>query len=107
MGRGPKVGATAIIWAFTTGSLGICVPIIQLTGTIGLLLPVAVIISAGAGTIAIWQDMLYQRRQLPKLVHTLQTLGQRVESLEAICSTTDLSLMSPHQSQDSKDATNL
>jgi hypothetical protein len=53
MNNGMKIGVTAIIWAFGTGMLAICIPLIKLTNS-GIILPLSVIIGVSLSTIAIW-----------------------------------------------------
>ena len=52
-GAGFKLAATAIIWGFATGMLGICIPLVSMTDS-GVILPLAVIIGASFTTAVVW-----------------------------------------------------
>lgn len=52
-GAGFKLAATAIIWGFSTGMLGICIPLVSVTDS-GFILPLAVIIGASFTTAVVW-----------------------------------------------------
>ncbi len=51
--RGYKVGTTAIIWAFTTVIMALCIPLISIEQN-GMILPILVILGSNITTIAIW-----------------------------------------------------
>jgi hypothetical protein len=51
--RGYKVGTTAIIWAFTTAIMALCIPLVSVD-RYGIILPIIVIVGANITTIAIW-----------------------------------------------------
>ncbi len=55
-GNGGKIGATAIIWGFATGMLAICTPLVNITDS-GIILPLAVIVSAAGSTLSIWLNI--------------------------------------------------
>ena len=90
-GQVSKVFATAIIWAFATGMLGICVPLVSLTNS-GVILPLLAIFGASLSTIVVWRPLNPRVRQLTEQVANLQTLEQRVKNLEAICSSPEFDL---------------
>lgn len=52
-GNGVKIGATAIVWGFSTGMLAICIPLVSITES-GIILPLTVIMGAMFSTLAIW-----------------------------------------------------
>ena len=85
---GVKIGATAIIWGFATGMLGICVPIISISES-GITLPLVVILGANITTIIVWYSGSYKSR---KSVQDLQKIEERVRNLEAICSDKELDM---------------
>jgi hypothetical protein len=62
-GKGSLIGLTAIIWAFATGMLAICIPLVSITKT-GLILPLAVILVAGIGTTVVWLSPIMQREKI-------------------------------------------
>ncbi len=51
---GIRVGATAIIWAFATGMLAICIPLVSMTRS--PLLPLAAIAGATISTVVVWHQ---------------------------------------------------
>lgn len=53
LGKGSKIGATAIIWSLGAGMLAICIPLVSMTGT-GIILPLSVILGVTIATIAVW-----------------------------------------------------
>ena len=83
LGKGALIGITAIIWAFATGMLAICIPLVSMTGS-GLILPLAVIIGAGVGTAVVWLSPVQQFRKISELTNTIQALEQRVMNLETM-----------------------
>ncbi len=80
-GKGALIGNTAIIWAFATGMLAICIPLVSMTKT-GLILPLAVILVAGIGTAIVWLSPAQQGRKISELTNTIEVLEQRVLTLE-------------------------
>jgi hypothetical protein len=83
LGKGALIGITAIIWAFATGMLAICIPLVSMTGS-GLILPLAVILGAGVGTVVAWLSPIQQLRKISELTNTIQALEQRVINLETM-----------------------
>lgn len=81
--KDPKVRATATIWGFATGMLGICIPLVAITES-GLILPLLVALSAGGGTAAVWLLPDKRQKEEIQLVQTLKTLEERVVALETI-----------------------
>ena len=63
LGKGSKIGATAIIWGFATGMLAICIPLVSMTES-GIILPMAVILGATASTVVVWLSSGPQRRKI-------------------------------------------
>ncbi|MDJ0701760.1 MAG: hypothetical protein QNJ46_00630 [Leptolyngbyaceae cyanobacterium MO_188.B28] len=101
-GQVAKVFATAIIWAFATGMLGICVPLVNSTNS-GVILPFLAILGASVSTIVVWRPPNPRVRQLTEKVANLQTLEQRVKNLEAICSSPEFDLQKALKQIESKD----
>lgn len=83
LGKGALMGITAIIWAFATGMLAICIPLVSMTGR-SLILPLAVILGASVGTVVVWLSPIQQLRKISELTNTIQALEQRVMKLETI-----------------------
>jgi flagellar basal body-associated protein FliL len=79
------IGITAIIWAFATGMLAICIPLVSMTES-GIFLPMAVILVAGIATIVVWfsSSSIQQEQKIAQLVNTIEQLEKRVMNLETI-----------------------
>ena len=75
LGKGSKIGATAIIWGFATGMLAICIPLVSMTES-GIILPMAVILGATASSVVVW---LSSGQQLRKIAEKELSAGE-VES---------------------------
>ena len=101
-GQVSKVFATAIIWAFATGMLGICIPLVRLTNS-GVLLPLIAMLGASASTLMIWRPLQRRPQQLLEQIANFQTLEQRVKNLEAICSSPEFDLQKLLKQVESKD----
>jgi hypothetical protein len=84
-GKGYLIGITAIIWAFATGMLAICIPLVSMTES-GIFLPLAVILVAGIGTIVVWfsSSSIQKEQKISQLVNTIEQLEKRVMNLETI-----------------------
>ena len=102
-GQVSKVFATAIIWGFATGMLGICVPLVGLTDS-GVLLPLLVMLGASGSTLMVWRPPQRRIQQLPEQMTTFQALEQRVKNLETICSSPDFDLQKSLKQMESKDS---
>ncbi len=63
-GSGIKIAATTIVWAFSTGMLGICIPLVSRTES-GIALPLAVILGATTSTVVIWLSSSLDRLKSP------------------------------------------
>lgn len=77
-----RVRATSIIWGCAVGMLGVCIPLTAITKSGAI--PVAVIIAAGAGTVAVWRDS--SRSPSSKIAE----LEARIIDLETISSSLEL-----------------
>ncbi|MBE9116035.1 hypothetical protein IQ249_09025 [Lusitaniella coriacea LEGE 07157] len=67
-GQVSKVVATAFVWGFATGMLGICIPLVSVTQS-GVVLPAIAILGASVSTIAIWlssQQSIPENSELTK-----------------------------------------
>ncbi|MGV2831870.1 hypothetical protein [Myxosarcina sp. GI1(2024)] len=81
-----QVRTTAIIWGLATAMLGICVPLTAIAQS-GVILPLAVIIGAGAGTVSVWRNT--RRSDLNTITQSqdrLLAIETRIIDLETICS---------------------
>jgi hypothetical protein len=87
-----RVAATSRIWVLATVMLAICIPLSAITGSV--LLPIAVILAAAVGTIAVWRSSDNQSKTSPLLTNSVKHLEQRVSNLEIICSSQELDLHS-------------
>ncbi len=84
--KGYKVGTTAIIWAFATGMLAICIPLTAITKS-GAILPLAVIIGASGSTISVWKNSTKSNlNKITQFQEKFATLETRIIDLETICS---------------------
>lgn len=79
--KNPKVQATAAIWGCATGMFGICIPLTAITKS-GALLPLLVVLGAGAGTAAVW--LAPEKRRSEEMVQMVEALEERVTNLEVI-----------------------
>lgn len=91
LGKGAKIGVTAIIWGFATGMLAICIPLVSITKT-GLILPLVVVLGAGGSTAVVWLGSSQQTRKIFELTHSIRALEQRVITLETIANTDDIAI---------------
>ena len=80
--NGFKVGTTAIIWAFATGMIAICIPLVAMTKS-GIILPLTVILGATTSTVVIWRN---DNQKAIESSRNLQHIEQRIQDLETICS---------------------
>ncbi|MEQ8995350.1 MAG: hypothetical protein RID53_02465 [Coleofasciculus sp. B1-GNL1-01] len=82
-GAGFKLAATAIIWGFATGMLGICIPLVSMTDS-GVILPLAVIIGASFTTTVVWLSFNRVSRNTLELSNTIESLKEQEATLETI-----------------------
>ena len=99
--KGNRVAATLIIWAFATGMLAICIPLVENTGS-GTILPLAVILGATISTVGVWRSSDNQSRS-PLLANSIKELQQRMSNLEIIYSSQELDLQSRIKQLESRD----
>jgi hypothetical protein len=100
--QGPKIATTAIIWGFATGMLAICIPLVAITES-GPILPLAVILGASGGTLAVWHSAERESAKFSQLKSTVKQLNERVITLEAICSSNELEIQRRFQELEPKD----
>lgn len=80
----PRVQVTQMIWGCAAGMFALCIPLSAVTrGT--AILPAAVAVGAGAGTVAIWQSDSRSKQKLES-DQTVRSLEERIVNLEAIAS---------------------
>ncbi|ELR97589.1 hypothetical protein [Gloeocapsa sp. PCC 73106] len=77
MGNGALIGMTAIIWAFATGMLAICIPLVSMTKS-GLILPLTVITGSTIATVVVWMSNFNRL----SLRNTIKSLEERINNLE-------------------------
>lgn len=82
-GAGFKLAATAIIWGFATGMLGICIPLVSMTDS-GVILPLAVIIGASFTTTVVWLSFNRVSRNTVELSNNVESLKEQEATLETI-----------------------
>jgi hypothetical protein len=88
--RTPNIVATGLIWGFSTAMLGICIPLVAITGS-GIVLPLSVLLGATIATVVVWRSSA-RSASSPRLTGSVYELEQRVANLEAICSSNELNL---------------
>ncbi|MEM7578455.1 MAG: hypothetical protein AAF316_01155 [Cyanobacteria bacterium P01_A01_bin.80] len=79
---GVKVGVIAIIWAFATGMMAICIPLVSISRS-GIILPLFVILGVCTTTISIWRS---GNQKVIASSNDVQEIEQRVRDLETIIS---------------------
>ncbi|MEQ8466034.1 hypothetical protein [Coleofasciculus sp. E1-EBD-02] len=82
-GAGFKLAATAIIWGFATGMLGICIPLVSMTDS-GVILPLTVIIGASFTTTVVWLSFNRVYRNTVELSNNIESLKEQEATLETI-----------------------
>jgi hypothetical protein len=82
-GAGFKLAATAIIWGFATGMLGICIPLVSMTES-GVILPLAVIIGASFTTTVVWLSFNRVSRNTFDLINSIESLNESEATLNTI-----------------------
>ncbi|MEQ9670831.1 hypothetical protein [Coleofasciculus sp. G2-EDA-02] len=82
-GAGFKLAATAIIWGFATGMLGICIPLVSMTES-GVILPLAVIIGASFTTAVVWLSFSQVSRNTFDLINSIESLNESEATLNTI-----------------------
>jgi hypothetical protein len=82
-GAGFKLAATAIIWGFATGMLGICIPLVSMTDS-GVILPLAVIIGASFTTTVVWLSFNRVSKNTLELSNTIESLKEQEATLDTI-----------------------
>lgn len=91
LGKGSKIGATAIIWGFATGMLAICIPLVSITKS-GFILPLVVVLGASGSTAVVWLSSGESTRKISELTDSIRALEQRVINLETIGNTDEFPL---------------
>jgi hypothetical protein len=89
----PRTGVTYAIWGFATGMFALCIPLVALTRG-SVIIPAAVALGAGAGTIAVWRSDRHSKQRL-EAEQNVRSLEERIANLEAIASHAELDI--PHQ----------
>jgi len=86
----PRTKGTSIIWGFATGMFALCIPLVGLTRGAAII-PLAIAIGAGTGTVAVWRSDPHSRRRLAD-DQTVRSLEERIANLEAIASRGELDM---------------
>ncbi|MEQ8383070.1 MAG: hypothetical protein RH949_11970 [Coleofasciculus sp. A1-SPW-01] len=82
-GAGFKLAATAIIWGFATGMLGICIPLVSMTDS-GFILPLAVIIGASFTTAVVWLSFSRVSSNNVDLSDSIEALKEQKTNLDTM-----------------------
>ncbi|MEQ8540747.1 MAG: hypothetical protein RIB93_25245 [Coleofasciculus sp. D1-CHI-01] len=82
-GAGFKLAATAIIWGFATGMLGICIPLVSMTDS-GFILPLAVIIGASFTTAVVWLSFNRVSSNSVDLSDSIEALKEQEATLDTM-----------------------
>lgn len=82
-GAGFKLAATAIIWGFATGMLGICIPLVSMTDS-GVILPLAVIIGASFTTAVVWLSFSRVSSNNVDLSDSIEALKEQEATLDTM-----------------------
>ncbi len=82
-GAGFKLAATAIIWGFATGMLGICIPLVSMTDS-GFILPLAVIIGASFTTAVVWLSFNRVSSHSVDLSDSIEALKEQEATLDTM-----------------------
>lgn len=101
-GTNPKIATTAVIWVFATGMLALCIPLVAISGS-GAILPLAIILGASGGTVAVWSSSSQEYKKISELNNTVKQLKERVETLEAICSSNEFDIQKKFKELESRD----
>ncbi|MEB3336431.1 MAG: hypothetical protein VKJ46_03145 [Leptolyngbyaceae bacterium] len=81
-GKGLRIAAIAIIWAFATGMLAIAIPLVTVTKSD--LIPLAIVLGVTIGTLGIWRTTAATASAISP--SSMRQLQQRVTNLEVIFS---------------------
>lgn len=86
----PRVQVTQTIWGYAIGMFALCIPLTALSRG-AIILPVAVAVGAGAGTVAIWRSDSRSQQKLES-DRTIRLLEERIANLETIASHGELNV---------------
>ncbi|MEM7556437.1 MAG: hypothetical protein AAF378_20515 [Cyanobacteria bacterium P01_A01_bin.84] len=89
---GAKIAVTSIIWAFATGMMALCIPIISISKG-DITLPLALVIGTTITTVSIWQSGSHKEINSSE---NFQQIEQRVRDLETIASSDKLDSVDKH-----------
>lgn len=86
----PRVRGTQAIWGCAVGMFVLCIPLSALNRG-AIILPIAVAVGAGAGTVAIWRSDTRSQQRLES-DRIIRLLEERIANLETIASHGELSI---------------
>lgn len=86
-----RMTTTTKIWSYAIGMLALCIPLSPITRS-GVILPLAVVTSAAAGTAFVWRSDKKAQNALP--TSELQQIEERLANLETIAASGQLELRS-------------
>ncbi|NJO43450.1 MAG: hypothetical protein HC769_22225 [Cyanobacteria bacterium CRU_2_1] len=87
-----RISATSIIWGCATGMLAICIPLTNNSDQShqGTIIPLAVLVAATVGTVAVWRSSPNPDFQPIEESNQVRELKQRIADLETIASVGEL-----------------
>ncbi|MCU0541054.1 MAG: hypothetical protein MUE44_02560 [Oscillatoriaceae cyanobacterium Prado104] len=86
----PRPKITYAIWGCATGMFALCIPLTALTRG-SVIIPAAVALGAGAGTVAVWRSDRHSKHKL-EAEQNARSLEARIANLEAIASHSELDI---------------
>ncbi|NDJ17954.1 hypothetical protein [Myxacorys almedinensis] len=86
----PRLKVTCTMWGFATGMFALCIPLAALTRGAAII-PAAVALGAGAGTVAVWRSERHSQHGLAA-EQNVRSLEERIANLEAIASSAELEI---------------
>lgn len=89
----PRIQVTSMIWRCAVGMFALCIPLAALSEDAEdiAIIPAAIALGAGAGTIAIWRSDRHSKRRGNDEQY-VRSLEERIENLEAIASHSELEI---------------
>ncbi|MCA1991048.1 MAG: hypothetical protein LDL41_03240 [Coleofasciculus sp. S288] len=90
----PRTKVTCAIWGFATGLFALCIPLAAITRG-GAIIPAAVALGAGAGTVAVWRNSDRRSNNSIEAESHMRSLEERIANLETIASSAELNAQHP------------
>lgn len=96
-----RAAATSRIWLCATAMLAICIPLVAVIHSGGVIIPLVVIAGAAISTVGVWGG--FNNRAINSSSKSIQEMEQRIANLETICSSQELELHSKLKRLESKE----